>query len=298
MVVVAVAALIAACGDAANQTATEAGSGVRTETSAPSTTTAASQNELPGPPDLQVHADGTTVALLPYGYCWVTNGDWRCADGAPQEPLPTVTLDPDSELSVTFPLDWHLTVQLFTDGEYCNGVMVTDADPQGSPLESLGPAGTYRVEVFGRGEGGDAAWAFELVTTEDQPSPAPFWQVFWFPSERDLDIDAPFGASVGNIAIRPTQVSATAVATASDGASAEFGLSVGDDGGCWASSIGLESDTDFTAQVIDLGPPPYSVTVTITVDGQTITGNPVRWPDDFPANSNESSRTATSASTG
>lgn len=49
------------------------------------------------------------VSLRAYSYCWVTNGDWLGADGAPQEPLPTVTLDPGSKLSVTFPLDWHLT---------------------------------------------------------------------------------------------------------------------------------------------------------------------------------------------
>jgi len=263
-----------------------------TGTSVPPTTMSESPSGLERPPDLRVTGDGTELLLSPYSYCWFVEGQGVCADGVPQEPLPTMTLDDTSELSVQFPLDWQLWATLLTGGEYCSGAMVIDADPQGSPLETLGPVDTYRVEVFGRGQNGDAAWAFELVTSKDRSSPPPYLQAFWFPSDRDLEADTPFYALVGNIHAQPTEVSATAVIEASNGESEEFVLSVGDGGGCWASNIGLEGPAQFTARVLDLGPPPYAAILTVTIDEQTITGTPLLWPDGFPANSNESRRVA------
>jgi len=251
-----------------------------------------SPSGLERPPDLRVTGDRTELLLSPYSYCWFVEGEGVCADGGPQEPLPTMTLDDTSELSVWLPLDWQLWATLLAGGEYCNGAMVIDADAQGSPLETLGPAGIYRVEVFGRGQNGDGAWAFELVTSKDRSSPPPYVQAFWFPSDRDLEADTPFYALVGNILAQPTEVSATVVVEASNGESEVFVLSVGDDGGCWASNIGLEGPAQFTARVLGLGPPPYAAILTVTIDGRTITGTPLLWPDDFPANSNESRRLA------
>jgi len=292
---VAVALMFAACGgDTGPVGGSSSGEAIEESmgTSAPPTTLSGSPSGLERPPDLRVRADGIELLLSPYSYCWFVEGQGVCADGVPQEPLPTLTLDDSSELSVWFPLDWQLWATLLAGGEYCNGAMVIDADPQGSPLETLGPAGTYRVEVFGRGQHGDAAWAFKLVTSKDRSSPPPYVQVFWFPSDRDLEADTPFYAQVGNILAQPTEVSATVVVEASNGESEEFVLSVIDDGGCWASNIGLEGPAQFTAQVLGLGPPPYAAILTVTIDGRTITGTPLLWPDDFPANSNESRRVA------
>jgi hypothetical protein len=294
-IVAAMVLLVAACGGEAELGSSGEVSEERAETAAPSTTMSESERGLERPPDLRVTGGATDLVIAPHSYCWTVDGQGVCADGAPQEPLPTVTLEDTSQLNLGFGLDWQLAVTLLAGGEWCNGAMVIDADPQGSPLESLGPAGTYRVEVFGRGDGGDAAWAFELVTRTDRPFPSPFVQVLWFPSDRELEADAAFYALVGNIPVPPAEIAATATVTASNGESVELQLSVGDNRGCWSSSIGFEGAPQFTAQVLELGPPPYAAVVTVAIDGSTITGTPVRWPDDFPANSNESSRVAANA---
>ncbi|MGA9597725.1 MAG: hypothetical protein WBV06_16335 [Acidimicrobiia bacterium] len=296
--VAALAMVLAACGEASGPASPDATPERLTDPSVTATSTTASSRGTERPPDLRVEAGTTVLSLHPYSYCWTVEQKGVCADGIPQEPLPAVTLNGDSELTVEFPLDWQLTASLSSAGRPCDGVMVIDADPHGSPLGPIGPAGTYRVDVFGRGDGGDAGWAFELVSSEDRPAPSPFWQVFWSPGVGELEADAPFSASVGNITSPPTGVSATALVTASNGASAEFDLSIGDVGGCPTSTIGLDGPADFTARVVALGPAPFSAILTVTMERQTFTSTPLRWPDDFPANSNESTRVPVNASSG
>lgn len=291
---IAVVLILAACGDETVH-AGSLGSGESIGVPASPTTLPESPGRLEGPPDLRITAGDTQMSIAPYSYCWSLNGQngqGVCADGAPREPLPTVTLDETSQLGLWFPLDWQLWATLFAGGQFCDGAVVIEVDPQGSSLESLGPADTYRVEVSGRGQEGDAAWAFELVTRNNRPSPPPFVAASWFPSGRDLEADAPFSAEVGNILAKPTEVSATVAVAASNGESTEFVLSIGDDGGCWGSSIDVLAPAQFTAQVLASGPPPFKAILTVTVDGRTIVGEPIRWPADYPANSNESRRVA------
>jgi hypothetical protein len=196
----------------------------------------------------------------------------------------------DNQLTMAFPIDWQLTATLLPDGEYCNGEKVVTVDTGGTPLGALGPAGTYRVDVFGRGEGGDGAWAFELIVDEPLPAPEPYWQAFWYPGAGSLDEAARFSAQVGNVPTRPSEVSGSVSVEASDGASQNFELILGDDGGCWSSTLGFDGASDFAERVIELGPSPYSISLTVTIDGDTINGDPLNWPGDFPENSNESTR--------
>ncbi len=233
----------------------------------------------------------TELVISPYAYCWFADGQGLCADGAPPEVLPSLTMGDDSALAVTFPLDWQLQATLFPDGGSCEGAPVIDVDPGGALLEALGPADTYLVEVVGRGEEGDGAWAFEVVTTTDRSMPPPFVQVFWNPGQGDLQPDTPFSAQIGNLPERPSAASAAVTVTASNDASQGFGLVVGDDAGCWSSTIAAQGPADLTTQILNLGAPPYSVVLEVVVDGQTLVGRPIQWPDDFPPDSNESRRT-------
>lgn len=131
--------------------------------------------------------DGETELVVgPYAYCWLADGQGLCADGAPPEILPSSTMGDDSDLAITFPLDWQLHATFSPDGESCEGAAVIDVDPGGAPLEALGPADTYLVEMFGREEEGDGAWAFEMVTNTDRSMPPPYVQVFWGPAQGDL----------------------------------------------------------------------------------------------------------------
>ncbi len=128
--------------------------------------------------------------------------------------------------------------------------------------------------------------------------PLPYLATAWFPSGRALDADARFTATIGNLAERPRDLSATAAVTSSDGANQEFTLSLVDDGGCWSSSIALEAPNDFTPQVLELGPSPYDVVVHARFDGAKMTAPAVRWPDAYPANSNEGDRISTMLTSG
>lgn len=246
--------------------------------------------ELERPPDLVVAAGDDQLPLSPFAYCWSSGGQSVCADGAPPDPLPVLTIAGGDDLTVDFPLDWPLQATLFVGEDYCGSSLTVDVDANGSPVEALGLAGIYRVEIFGHGEGGDGAWAFELTTTDDRPVPAQFVQVLWYPSGRDLDIGASFSAQVGNLTTKPEDVSAVATVTSADGGSEEFELLGDVDDNCWSSTVEFVGPDNLTAQVRDLGPAPYDLMISFSVDDQQIMSPTFTWPDDFPSNSNESPR--------
>lgn len=246
--------------------------------------------EVERPPDLMVAAGDDQLALNPFAYCWSSRGQTVCADGAPPDPLPALTVNGGESLTIDFPLDWTLQGTLYVGEGYCDGSSIVDIDLNDAAFEELGPAGTYRVEVFGRGEEGDGAWAFELTTTEDQPGPPPFVQVLWYPSDRDLDEGASFGAQLGNLTTKPEKVSAVVTVTSADGGSEDFELQGDVDDNCWGSTVGFAGPDNLTAQVLELGSAPYDVTISFSLDETLIMSPTFTWPDDFPSNSNESSR--------
>ncbi len=246
------------------------------------------------PPDLVITTGGKELALGAYSYCWSSqSGDDRqvvCADGVPQDPLPSITLPKAGDLTMTFPLLWNLEAWLYPDGDFCNGGFVLQVEPNGRPIDLLGPQGSYRVELFGRGEEGDAVWAFELTTNRDARVPEPYGQVFWYPSGRDLEAGSPFAALIGNLVTPPGDVSATVSVAAGNGDVQEFPLSPTEIGTCWQGTVAFDAGAGFTESVLTLGPAPYDLMVKALIDGSTVIVEPLRWPDDFPANSNESPR--------
>jgi hypothetical protein len=239
------------------------------------------------PPDLIVTAGSEEVALIPYSYCWHQDTDYVCADGEPSD-SPALTLDEEDQLSFVYPVDWHLQGSLLPDGGACNGTREVDVLSDGTPITALGPAGSYRFDVFGQGEGGDGAWSFGLTTIGDRPEPPMFLQTSWYPGGGDLDPEATFTAGLGNLSQIPEEISARAAVTASNGASHVFDLAASTSDGCWTSTVSLEVPADFSGAVIDLGPPPFEVAVTIDVDGVDLVAETLIWPNDYPANSSES----------
>jgi len=235
-----------------------------------------------------VTAGDEQLVLVPYTYCW-TVGRGVCADGAPPDPLPSLTLESGSDLIVDFPLRWKIQATLFLEGDFCEGV-VLEIHPIGASVDPLGLAGQYLVEVFGRSEQGDAFWSFELITTEDRPGPPGYMQAFWFPSERALEATAPFGALLGNLTEKPNNAAAVATVTASDGNSEDFTMTTDITNGCWGSALSLQGPEDFTNGVLGLGPPPYEVVINVSIDDHDVVGQAITWPDDYPSNSNESRR--------
>ena len=231
------AVLTAACG-AGSQPASDSDPGDSTVVTTPpdSTGSSSSLEAMDQPPDLIVTAGDDGLVLSPFSYCWSSGGQGVCADGAAPDPLPSLTVDNGEDLTVEFPLDWQLQATLLLGSDYCEGSLTLDIDAGSSSVEALGPAGTYRVDVFGRGEQGDGAWAFEVTTTEDRPSPPLYIQVLWYPSGRDLDAEAPFSAYLGNLTSKPNDVSAVATVTSSNGSSQDFELFGVVDENCWSST--------------------------------------------------------------
>ncbi|MCP4224665.1 MAG: hypothetical protein GY773_15105, partial [Actinomycetia bacterium] len=140
-----------------------------------------------------------------------------------------------------------------------------------------------------RGAEGDGSWAFELTTTEPATIAPPNAPVFWYPAGEELDPNTSFSAFISNVLGRPTSVSADITVVAGNGGTGDFPLVPAVGFGC-DGEIGLDGDPTLTNAIVDLGPPPYEVIITATIDRATITSDPVVWPDDFPENGNESTR--------
>jgi hypothetical protein len=248
-------------------------------TSGPTTTT----SEMT-PPDLVVTSDDSELLLMPFSYCWSEAGQGICVDGTPPDPLPALSLGSGDELGFHFPLDWHLQGSLFPSEENC-AVMEVDILSDGTPVENLGPAGVYRMDIFGQGQDGDGAWSFQLSTDTDRPRPGMFVHTSWYPGEGDLDPDAPFTAMVGNLVTPPELVTAE-VGVSISGRSAETFPLVYTPSGC--STIDLEAPASFTSDVIDIGDPPYEMTINLEIDGDAYTSETLRWPNDYPTYSSDS----------
>jgi hypothetical protein len=238
------------------------------------------------PPDLVVTAGTAELTLEAWAYCFSPEGGedvpGNCTEGSSPQPPPPITLEAGENLSVQFPLSWHIDIEVTPATGPCGDAWVSSADPEGSPVEQLGPAGTYVANVRGTGPEGDAWWTFGLTTSEDHGRPDPFAEAGWILPNEGLTAEASFRARIANVAPPPSSVSPMVSVVAADGASGEFTLQEIESGDyCWDGSIDVRAPADFAGQVLDLGPAPYNITVFAQVDGSLWTADPVRWPEDF-----------------
>lgn len=283
----AMVALITACGGGPEIDATLVPPSSPATTSPPATTT--DPVDSIHPPDLVIEAGAESLSLQPWTYCWTENSQFVCADGMPPDPLPSLTLAPGDDLSFRFPLDWHLQGTLHQGDDMCSAAWEVDIIADGTPVEDLGPAGTYRFEVAGQGIGGDGFWTFELMSEADRPRPGPFVVVDWQPGAGALDPEYLLGASVGNLTAVPDSVSGMVRVTAGEGQTGTTELiPAAIEPDCWNSRIRLEAPATFTGDVVALGPPPYEITIELEVDDVTLTSETFTWPLDWPETTNES----------
>jgi hypothetical protein len=116
-----------------------------------------------GPPPIMLWVDGRDVTLLPWTSCYTepSGGAGACMDGMPRPPYEDV--GERREVDFRFPIQgWHFRATFDRRGDGCGPVTVK-ARPTGSYTFRLAPqvaAGDYRVDIFGRGEGGDAVTSF------------------------------------------------------------------------------------------------------------------------------------------
>jgi hypothetical protein len=136
-----------------------------------SSTTSSSTHYDPAsaqPPPLLVHTDHGTAPAAAWTYCWRTPGQSQCADGGPRPPYADAApgsvatfefhVSPGWRFSTLFHRAWHPCAPAY-------GARATSTADDVWTVPTAGPAGTWLVEVHGRGPEGDVASTFRWRTT-------------------------------------------------------------------------------------------------------------------------------------
>lgn len=229
------------------------------------------------PPPFTLHYGNQKLDVEPYSFCYGKS----CADGIPRKPLPSV----GSPQSIVLELglkDWKIEANFRASGTHCGRSQSITLKPGKDGLYRLPPlghAGTYDVELFGQGEGGDVAGSFRWKTPADGPLTAPS-AVMALISDNDGRPDS-YGLELGlsNIATGPKSVSATIQVTAANGRSLKLvpllaGYSCAANGN--VSFILARENAQAAAAI---GGFPFRYDVTVVLDGVTYRAT-AKYPDD------------------
>lgn len=246
-----------------------------------------------GPAPVTAAWEGGEVELQPWSWCWsrpvVMVAAGGCADGQPQQPLPTV--DAAERVVLSHPVggwEWDVTATPSdTDCGRSFRVPTEVTDEGGLVLLPPGPVDTYDVTAFGRTDRGDLSVTFAWKT----PAPGPVDE----PSATLALLAAPDGdasaTSYGvelhltDLSTTAEQVTASVVAFDALGRSAEVELSepTGDRAlGCMPpGDVRLEaSDAEGREVAAALGEGPWRYEVRLVMDGTEHLGR-ATYPDDI-----------------
>lgn len=230
-----------------------------------------------GPPSVAVRGGGDAVELQPWTWCW-TSG---CADGAP--PQDPVDLGRSEELVLSFPEGgWEFEAAFSPAGQPCGRV-------QNAPVEQVaegeyrvvpaGPAGTYNVDLFGRGPQGDVVVTVQWTTVTDGPMPIPAASLAVL-ADNDGTVDS-YGVDLllDDLAATPQQAKATIDVTSAEGRSLMVDAAQLQ-GDCQEDGWVLFNGTiEQGRQAAALGTAPFTYDVDLVLDGQRYAAT-ATWPDD------------------
>ena len=229
------------------------------------------------PPPVRVSAGDRSIELDPFTYCYRTG----CADGMPPDPLPDIGAA--AELRVDFGLPaWTFTASFRPSDRECGREETIDLAPTGDGshvLRPAGPAGTYDVMLFGRGDG-DAAYSFRWTTTVAGPVAEPTARLAVL-ADHDGRVDS-YGVELflSQLATTPAQAEATITVRAPNGREHTFAAPGRLQDLCTEGTLywtgGME-DGLAAAALADAGPFTYEVVVTLDGVEHRATA---RWPDD------------------
>jgi hypothetical protein len=282
--------LLTGCGTAGGTTATEPTSSSPSSSSSPAPEGTSEPSDRPEPglpevvpwdgegwaPPLTLDLDGTRVPLKPWTACYATG----CYDGMPPEELHDVGTR--EEVPFSFPdSGWSFEATFRAVGPGCSRAITVPVQKTGDrtfAVHPAGPAGTWDVDVFGRGEG-DVITTFRWTTSArgEMPEPDGYLGVV---ADHDGRPDS-YGVelSLNDLATHPREAVAVVTVTAANGESLTL-EPMRPEGTCYHEGHvffrGSEAQGDRAAA---LGPAPFRYDVGLTLDGVQHAATAV-WPRD------------------
>lgn len=206
----------------------------------------------------------------------------RCTDGFfADEALDHVGYPDTVELWFGRP-GWRFDATFRELGERCPRSFTVPATPSGDRsfrIDPAGPAGRYRVDLFGRGPEGDVYTSFTWSTPTDGPVDPPRATVALVTDLDDRLTSYGLEVSVQDLAEQPETASVEVTATAANGRSMTLTAPWRDEGRRCYEHGSLFFDANGDPGVGDLGPAPFTYQVTLTLDGEKYVGTAV-WPRD------------------
>jgi len=234
------------------------------------------------PPQVTVRGDGRQVSLEAFTYCYLNT----CADGRPEDlpDLGTVTGD----ITVSFPLeDWTFEATQLQPAvafpQPCDVQLPARLVGAGTGtwrLEPAGPAGRYRIDVFGHAPGGgDLVTAFAVTTTRAGSTPAPQAGLGAFHDhDGKPDNYGTFEFWIDHLSTSPRKAAATLTITGRNGR-ASYDLPLSEDDCRPKGQVRFHAEVPNERVLGAVGREPYTIEVEVELDGKRHTASMV-WPRD------------------
>jgi hypothetical protein len=230
------------------------------------------------PPPVVVTAGSRRLEL----FAWTTCFESACFDGAPPERPESV--GSPNRVQLGFGLDdWKWRATFREPDDRCARhitVPVERTHDHGFVVRPAGPAGTWDVDLEGRGPEGDFFTTFRWTTTRVGADPeaadgtvAVLTEIDGVPDSYGVEVD------IENLAEHPDRASATVTVRAASGESLSLPLGEPDacyiEGNLWFSLPEAAGD-----RVVELGGTgPFDYTVELMLDGREYVGRGT-WPED------------------
>lgn len=243
------------------------------------------------PPPIRVTGDGTAMELPIWTTCWIapiaSDGTQEsfCADGyrAPTEELQRVR--GTGPLYVEFLVaGWEFSATTVLVGEEDCGRSQTEPLARIAPtvheLVPQGFAGTYIVDVSGRGPSGDVISSFVWETTIDGVLPVPKANMglLWYDDGKVTTYAADM--SISGLATTPDSASAIVTVTAANGTSTDVPYEQDRPEGCrGVGHLTLDVAIEDALRAAALGEAPFTYDVELTMDGSVYMAT-ASWPAD------------------
>ncbi|HET7194418.1 MAG TPA: hypothetical protein VFI99_05460 [Nocardioides sp.] len=230
------------------------------------------------PPPVVVTSGDSGLEL----FAWTTCFESGCFDGAP--PTRPASVGSPDRVELGFGLaDWKWRATFREPGDRCSRHISVPAERTGAHtfvVRPAGPAGTWDVDLEGRGPEGDFFTTFRWTTTRVGDDPQAADGTVSVLTELDGALDS-YGVELGieNLALHPERASATVTVEDPSGESVTIPLPPPDDcyieGNLWFSVPESKSD-----RAVELGGNgPFEYTVELTLDGREYVGSGT-WPED------------------